>query len=164
MGIRVGLTLFPVLALMIILGMNQEAYAGASINAEVQKTTTSGNGIFTFDLFGSGDLQNSLDTCSIDTSFQSSCSLSSNQVDSYRIIERPQAGWMQDSTTCPGSIDLNQLPIICQFVNSPKFVGGEMIPVDSTALLLTGAQTTSAWMIPVIVSGIGFVIVIARKF
>jgi len=43
-------------------------------------------------------------------------------------------------------------------------VGGEFIGVDSTALLVTGAQMNAAWMIPVIVSGIGFAIVIARKF
>jgi len=43
-------------------------------------------------------------------------------------------------------------------------VGGTMIPIDTTALLLTGAQTTAAWMIPVIVSAIGIAIVIARKF
>jgi len=166
MGIRVGLTLFSFVALMVIFGMHQDAYAGATIDAEVQKTTTFGNGIFTFDLFRSDDLQNPLDTCSIDTSAQSSCPLSSNQVDSYRIIERPQGGWMQDSTTCPGIIDdFSQLPIICQFVNSPKSaVGGKMIPVDSTSLLVAGAQMNAAWMIPVIVSGIGIAIIIARKF
>ncbi len=38
-----------------------------------------------------------------------------------------------------------------------------MIPIDSTALLLVGAQTTSAWLIPVVVVAIGFAIVIARK-
>ena len=46
----------------------------------------------------------------------------------------------------------------------PIPVGGEFLGVDSTALLLTGAQLNAAWMIPVIVSGIGFAIVIARKF
>jgi len=44
------------------------------------------------------------------------------------------------------------------------FVGGELIPLDTTALILAGAQMNAAWMIPVIVSGIGFAIVIARKF
>jgi len=43
-------------------------------------------------------------------------------------------------------------------------VGGEMMPVDSTALLVAGAQMNAAWMIPVIVSAIGIGIVIARKF
>jgi len=43
-------------------------------------------------------------------------------------------------------------------------VGGELIPLDSTMVLAAGAQYTAAWMIPVIVSGIGFAIVIARKF
>jgi len=43
-------------------------------------------------------------------------------------------------------------------------VGGEFIGIDSTMVLAAGAQYTAAWMIPVIVSGIGFAIVIARKF
>jgi len=43
-------------------------------------------------------------------------------------------------------------------------VGGELIPLDSTMILAAGAQYTAAWMIPVIVSGIGIGIVIARKF
>ncbi len=43
-------------------------------------------------------------------------------------------------------------------------VGGNLIPVDTTPLLLAGTHYTAAWMIPVIVSGIGFAIVIARKF
>ncbi len=43
-------------------------------------------------------------------------------------------------------------------------VGGEGIPIDKIALLLAGTQMTAAWMIPVIVAGIGIAIVIARKF
>jgi len=43
-------------------------------------------------------------------------------------------------------------------------VGGELIPLDTTMVLVAGTQTTAAWMIPVIVSGIGIAIVIARKF
>ena len=43
-------------------------------------------------------------------------------------------------------------------------VGGTLIPIEHTLLILAGTQMTAAWMIPVIVSGIGFAIVIARKF
>ena len=42
-------------------------------------------------------------------------------------------------------------------------VGGELLPIDTTALLLAGAQSISMWMIPVVVSAIGIGIVIARK-
>jgi len=42
-------------------------------------------------------------------------------------------------------------------------VGGTMIPIDSTALLLGGIQMNAAWLIPVIVAAIGIGIVIARK-
>jgi len=46
----------------------------------------------------------------------------------------------------------------------PCFVGGEFLGVDTTSLLVAGAQNSAAWMIPVIVSAIGIGIVIARKF
>jgi len=168
MGIRVGLTLFSVVALMIIFGMNQDAYAGFALDVEVQKTTTSGDGVFTFDLIGvdfSGG-PTVLDTCSIDTQSENTCTLSGSNASIFQVIERAQAGWMQDSTTCPGDIFASQISsVICEFVNSPKSaIGGEIIPLDTTIVLVAGSQYTAAWMIPVIVSGIGFAIVIARKF
>jgi len=43
-------------------------------------------------------------------------------------------------------------------------VGGLFLGVDKPALFLAAGQLTAAWVIPVIVSGIGFAIVIARKF
>jgi len=43
-------------------------------------------------------------------------------------------------------------------------VGGDFIPLDTTMVLVAGAQYTAAWMIPAIVSAIGIGIVIARKF
>ena len=43
-------------------------------------------------------------------------------------------------------------------------VGGTMIPLDTTALLLAGAQMNAAWMIPVVVAGIVIgVFVIKRR-
>jgi len=51
---------------------------------------------------------------------------------------------------------------VCQNVESA--VGGEFIGIETTSVLAAGAQYTAAWMIPVIVSGIGIAIVIARKF
>jgi hypothetical protein len=52
--------------------------------------------------------------------------------------------------------NFNQLPKVA--------VGGELIPIETTMVLVAGAQYSMAWMIPVIVSGIGIAIVIARKF
>ena len=45
-----------------------------------------------------------------------------------------------------------------------KPIGGEMISLDTTMVLVAGTQSVAAWMIPVIVSAIGIGIVIARKF
>jgi len=58
---------------------------------------------------------------------------------------------------CTGQLLLDSSP-------QPPVVGGELLPIDTTALLVAGTQTGAAWMIPVIVSGIGFAIVLARKF
>jgi len=44
-----------------------------------------------------------------------------------------------------------------------NMIGGELLPIDTTAVLLGGSQMTASWMIPVIVAGIGIGIVIARK-
>jgi len=43
-------------------------------------------------------------------------------------------------------------------------VGGEFIGIDSTAILLAGVHTASAWMIPAIIAAVGIGIVFARKF
>jgi len=51
--------------------------------------------------------------------------------------------------------------IHCSLIQSP--VGGELINLESTAILLAGTHSVAAWMIPVIVSAIGIGIVIARK-
>jgi len=46
----------------------------------------------------------------------------------------------------------------------PRIVGGELLPIDTTMVLLGATKTTASWMIPVLVSAIGIGIVIARKF
>jgi len=43
-------------------------------------------------------------------------------------------------------------------------IGGEIIPLDTTSLLLVGTQMTASWLIPVIVAGAGIgLLVISRK-
>ena len=95
------------------------------------------------------------------------------------IVEPPEACDPPDGITCDdqcGNIECGdgivQPPeqcdppdgITCDSQCMLIFVGGELIPLDTTSLLLAGAQMNAAWMIPVIVSAIGIGIVIARKF
>lgn len=42
-------------------------------------------------------------------------------------------------------------------------VGGQMIPIDSTALLVAVAQTNALWLIPIISSAVVIGLVLARK-
>jgi len=50
-----------------------------------------------------------------------------------------------------------------QLTSKVQVVGGEFLPIDSTALLLAGTQSFS-WMIPLVLSGIGIgLFVVSRK-
>ena len=81
----------------------------------------------------------------------------------FFVLEREQAGWMQISTTCPGAIT-SISSVTCAFVNSPKVaVGGEMFPVDTTALLLAATYSTASWMIPLMIAAVGFGILITHQ-
>jgi len=55
---------------------------------------------------------------------------------------------------------------LLQQIKADKIVmiGGELIPLDTTMVLLGATKTTASWMIPVLVAGIGIGIVIVRKF
>jgi len=70
-------------------------------------------------------------------------------------------GWVFLSPgTYPGGVAINPgLATNADF----GFATYQSILVDTTVLVLAGTQSTAAWMIPVIISGIGIVIVIARK-
>ena len=49
-------------------------------------------------------------------------------------------------------------PLAILTAPSAIVIGGEMIPIDTTALLLASVQSISMWMIPVVVAGIGIAI------
>ncbi len=67
-------------------------------------------------------------------------------------------GGMTGYEECEANRDSCRRALMC------NAVGGEFIGIETTSVLAAGAQYTAAWMIPVIVSGIGIAIVIARKF
>jgi len=62
-------------------------------------------------------------------------------------------------TTFSGTLTIYEWPTIHKMA-----VGGDIIPLDSTMVLVAGAQYAAAWMIPAIVAAAGIGIVIARKF
>ncbi len=61
-------------------------------------------------------------------------------------------------------ITLNDVRFTRCAPDDDRMVGGSGMAIDKTSLLVYGVETNSFWIIPVIVSGIGFAIVIARKF
>ena len=62
-----------------------------------------------------------------------------------------------------GDDDYDDMMYIVTSVNPSTFVGGEIIPIETTALILAGAQTFS-WMIPVALSVLGIgLFVVSRK-
>ncbi len=81
---------------------------------------------------------------SLDFPFGPTGFASDGEVEDYKITILPSP----PSSTCPPP---------------PATVGGEMLPLDTTSLLLAGAQTFS-WMIPVVLSVLGIgLFVVSRK-
>jgi len=64
-----------------------------------------------------------------------------------------------------GTSMLNDLILTAQHNgdNGGIAIGGEFVPMSTSALLLAGAQNSMAWMIPLMVAVAGFGIVISRK-
>ena len=65
----------------------------------------------------------------------------------------------EDFTDIAFSIDVELMPMM----PPDEIIGGEIIPINTTALLLAGVQSVSMWMIPVVVSGIGIGVFVIMK-
>jgi len=61
-----------------------------------------------------------------------------------------------------GDDDYDDMMYLVTNVDEIPLVGGEIIPIESTSLILAGAQSFS-WMIPVLLSGIGIGLFVLRK-
>ena len=68
---------------------------------------------------------------------------------------------LDNSFVCPIDFAVDFLVELPTIANPT--VGGTLISIDTTTLVLAGTQMNAAWMIPVLVSAIGIGIVIARK-
>jgi len=116
-----------------------------------------------------GDTQMSLDT--ENTSFDDILFLSILYFKTLTVTEEPPPpfecppGFIEIAPgvcVCPpGFIEVGGMCIPDQ---QPPQVGGELVPIDTSALLLAGVQSISMWMIPVVIAGVGIgVFVIKRR-
>ncbi len=48
-------------------------------------------------------------------------------------------------------------------IATPPLVGGELLPIDSTALMLAGLQTSAIWLAPVVISVVGIGLVLVKR-
>ncbi len=64
-----------------------------------------------------------------------------------------------------GGIDDENFGEFYTGITTANQVGGKLLPIDTTALLLAGAQMNAAWMIPVVLSvlGIGLFVVLRKS-
>jgi len=80
--------------------------------------------------------------------------------------DNPMSMALRESQNSEQPFILTQLPnfvVDCELLmNCP--IGGEFLGVDTTALLVSGAQMNAAWLIPLVLGIIGIGIVLAKKF
>ncbi|MCH6586390.1 MAG: exo-alpha-sialidase [Thaumarchaeota archaeon] len=89
-------------------------------------------------------------------------------VGEYNGIDTPNnsfahVAWGDGSLLSPGNLPQPDV-FYSKLIQQVAAIGGEFIGVDTIMVLVAGTHSVAAWMIPVIVSGIGITIVIARKF
>ena len=60
------------------------------------------------------------------------------------------------------NIGIMELDDTCDFIFGSA-IGGHLVSVDTTALLLAGAQSISMWMIPVVVAGVGIAVFVIKR-
>jgi len=79
-------------------------------------------------------------------------------------------GLFQNSGTLPSTIlvlpsgTFETIPSICP-IGGNGAIGGKLLPIDTTALLLAGVQTNLGWIIPVTISAVGIsAFLVKRKF
>ena len=90
---------------------------------------------------------------------------STNQDNSIFLLS---GGLLQNSGTLPSAILVNDgatfetIPSICP-IGGNGGIGGKLLPIDTTDLLLAGVQTNLAWIVPVVLSAVGIGIFVIRR-
>jgi hypothetical protein len=87
-------------------------------------------------------------------------------IGNYNMVSNQCEATTTSTPTCPDGFTLNTFTDLCEspFEEDPGVpIGGTLIPIDSASLFLVGAQMTTSWLIPVIVSAVGIVLVFVRK-
>jgi len=62
------------------------------------------------------------------------------------------------------SIDPDPATQVCIIAKKvTEMIGGELLPIDTTALLLAGMQTNLAWIVPIALSVVGIGVILVKK-
>ena len=64
-----------------------------------------------------------------------------------------------------GCHDISHVDYLTELDGVPpgEIVGGKLLSIDTTTLLLAGAQTSASWLLPVLIAGAGIVVVLVRR-
>jgi len=143
---------------------------------KITKDTIGGDGSFDFNILNATDPADGIVVNIPDTSINSMTAPISAQPGSYSVTETVPLGWNLISSDC--LINGEPLPPVppifppltfntitgdtveCVFENEftsteDPPVGGTILPIDTTALLVAGAQTISPWLILGVVTAVG---------
>ena len=147
------------LALVLVAGMTSPAFAGMTgASIEITKTTIGGDGEFLFDIEPKITTSGN---CSITTQGGTgTCTIMIVGPAQYTITEISPLGWSPVSAICDDDIDPGPGVTIdfpspdikfCEFVNEIDVkVAGELLPLNTSALMIAGLSTSAVWMVPAI--------------
>jgi len=83
-------------------------------------------------------------------------SLIAKKLGSGCVVMTGDSNWASDIGIFVFQNDNRQLANnVFAFLNECVFVGGELLPIDTTALMLAGLQSSAIWMLPVLAGAVG---------
>ena len=135
-------------------------------NYDATNPVTLFNGVDSFEYFASTSYTSSSNAVTTDGPFPAGTQrMIAKKIDNGCAVLTADTDWARDefiATLDNQNLALNTILYLNECAE-PVVVGGELLPIDSTALLLAGAQSTT-WMIPVVLSVLGIgLFVVSRK-
>lgn len=61
-------------------------------------------------------------------------------------------------------VQFNNLNLVCPFGSAIQAVAGELIPLETTSLLIASMQSNMVWLLPAVIAGVGFTVFKLKRY
>jgi len=141
---------------------------GVDFDSTIPSTATLFSGVTSWQQFAGSTLVDALGSPDVVVSNQQGDAMVAGEFGKGCVVITGDSNWISDTAGHISAADNQQLALNSfLFLNecTEDVVGGEFLPIDSTALVLAGLQTSAIWMLPVLagVAGSAFAVLYIKS-